>query len=399
MPAPVDQQITRRRFVTGAAVASGAAIAQFSFVRSATARSRDVAGFVRKKFHEAQTPGLAVAVVRGEQLVWSTGLGWANIDRGIEVTPDTAFMLASISKTVTCAGIMALVEDGRLRLDADINEYLPFEVRIPVAPKATITMRQLLTHTSSIRDRYYVWGTPHSKESLYFHGDSPISLGRFMRSYFERGGSEYDRKGNFFERRPGTEYTYSNLAVALAGHVAEGVSGVDFDAWCKQRIMHPLGMTDSGYRLADITSPNLAMPYRRNRHTGEFRPFFQYGYPDYPDGALRTSAVHLANWLGAFMNLGKLRGMRVLDRSTVEEIRRNQIPRIVGWHQGLIWYGGDPHGYFRMGHTGGDYGVSTRMFFRPDRRVGVVSLTNAYLGDGRWEAFRDIELRLLDEFA
>jgi CubicO group peptidase (beta-lactamase class C family) len=109
--------------------------------------------------------------------------------------------------------------------------------------------------------------------------------------------------------------------------------------------------------------------------------------------------VHLASWLGAFMNDGKLRGMRVLDRSTVEEIRRNQIPNVVGWHQGLIWYGGDPHGYFRMGHTGGDYGMSTRMFYRPDRRVGVISLTNAYLADGRWEAFRDIELRLLEEFA
>jgi CubicO group peptidase (beta-lactamase class C family) len=399
MPAPIDQQITRRRFVTGAAVAGAAAIAPFSFARSATASTTHVENFVKEKFREARTPGLAIAVIKGEQLVWSTGLGWANIDRGVRATPDTAFMLASVSKTVTCAGIMALVEDGRLRLDADINDYLPFPVRIPAAPKAPVTMRELLTHTSSIRDRYYVWGTPYSKNTLYFHGDSPISLGRFMRSYYEPGASEYDRKGNFFERRPGTAYTYSNLAVALAGYVAEAITGVDFDAWCKQRILRPLGMTDSGFRLADLSTSNLAMPYRRNRHTGEFKPFFQYGYPDYPDGALRTSAVHLANWLGAFMNFGKLRGMRVLDRSTVEEIRRNQIPTVVGWHQGLIWYGGDPHGYFRLGHTGGDYGVSTRMFFRPDRRVGVISLTNAYLGDGRWTAFRDIELRLLDEFA
>jgi CubicO group peptidase (beta-lactamase class C family) len=399
MPSALDRQVTRRRFVTGAAVAGAAAVAPFSFIRSATARTTDIDRFVTRKFHEARTPGLAVAVVRGRELVWSTGLGWANIERGIHVTSRTVFMLASVSKTVTCAGIMALVEDGRLRLDTDINEYLPFRVRIPAAPKANVTMRELLTHTSSIRDRNSVWGTPYSKDTLYFHGDSPISLGHFMRSYYVPGASDYDRKRNFFERRPGTEYTYSNLAVSLAGYVAEAITGVDFDAWCKQRILHPLGMTDSGYRLADISSRNLAMPYRRNRHTGAFHPFFQYGYPDYPDGALRTSAVHLANWLSAFMNYGKLGGTRVLDRSTVMEIRRNQIPGIVGWHQGLIWYGGNPHGYFRMGHTGGDYGVSTRMFFRPDRNVGVVSLTNAYLGDGRWDAFRDIELRLLDEFA
>jgi CubicO group peptidase (beta-lactamase class C family) len=391
--------LERREFLTRVAVVGTATSAPFAFVRSAVADTRRVDAFVKRKFQEAKIPGLAVAVVRGEQTVWSTGLGWANIDRGIRVTPQTVFMLASVSKTVTCAGIMALVEDGRLRLDADINDYLPFDVHIPAAPNANITMRHLLTHTSAIRDRYWVWGTPYSHPTLYFHGDSPISLGQFMRSYYVPGQPEYSEKANFYERSPGTAYAYSNLAVALAGYVAEAITGVDFDAWCKQRILRPLGMTDSGFRLADVTRTNLAMPYRRNKHSGTFRPFFQYGYPDYPDGALRTSAVHLANWLGAFMNDGKLRGSRVLDRHTVDEIKRNQLPNIVGWHQGLIWYGGDPNGYFRMGHTGGDYGVSTRMFFRPDRRVGVISLANAYLGDGRWDAFRDIELRLLEEFA
>jgi CubicO group peptidase (beta-lactamase class C family) len=220
-----------------------------------------------------------------------------------------------------------------------------------------------------------------------------------MRSYYTPGASEYDRLANFYERRPGTAYAYSNLAVALAGFVAEALSGVDFDDWCRERILRPLGMTNSGFRLADISRTNLAMPYRLDQHTGEFKPYYQYGYPDYPDGALRTSAVQLADWLGSFMNFGKLRGSRVLERSTVEEIRRNQIPDIVGWHQGLIWYGGNRHGYFRIGHTGGDYGVSTRMFFRPDRRVGVITLTNRSLGGPRWDAFRDIELRLLEEFA
>jgi CubicO group peptidase (beta-lactamase class C family) len=132
---------------------------------------------------------------------------------------------------------------------------------------------------------------------------------------------------------------------------------------------------------------------------GDLEPIFHYGYPDYPDGAFRTSAMHLARWLGAFMNLGAFEGARVLDESTVQEIRRNQIPDLVGWHQGLIWYGQSRWDFFTLGHTGGDYGESTRMFFRPDRRVGVVSLTNAYLGGRRWAAFRDIERRLFQEFS
>ena len=157
-------------------------------------------------------------------------------------------------------------------------------------------------------------------------------------------------------------------------------------------------MTQSGFRRADITTPNLAMPYRLDRDTGAYAPYFQYGYPDYPDGALRTSAAHLARWLGAFMRFGAFQGDRVLDRGTVQEIRRNQIPHVVSWRQGLIWYGdtgADP----RIGHTGGDFGVSTRMFFHPDEQVGVVSLANAYLSGDRWKAFSDVERRLFDEFS
>jgi CubicO group peptidase (beta-lactamase class C family) len=257
----------------------------------------------------------------------------------------------------------------------------------------------LLTHTSAIRDRYSVWGKPYSNPTLYFHGDSPIVLGDFLRSYLVPGGAEYVRAANFYERSPGKRYAYSNIAVALAGYVAEAASGTDFDALCRRRVFTPLGMSDTGYRLADITTPNLAMPYHVNRKTGGFKPYFQYGYPDYPDGALRTSAVHLATWLSAFMNFGAFRNVRVLQRSTVREIRHNQLRDVVRWHQGLIWYGTSAPGYFRMGHTGGDFGVSTRMFFRPDREVGVVSLANAYLSGRRWGAFRDIELRLFDEFS
>ena len=128
-------------------------------------------------------------------------------------------------------------------------------------------------------------------------------------------------------------------------------------------------MDQSGFRLADITTTNLAMPYKLNKETGSFEPYFQYGYPDYPDGALRTSAVHLARWLAAFMNYGSFEGVRVLERSTVRETRRHQLSYDAGWRQGLVWYGAAPRGYFRMGHTGGDFGVSTRMFFRPDTRV------------------------------
>lgn len=393
-------RLSRREFLRHAAVATGTtAIAPFSFIRSARAAALDFEEFVRRQRRKAMTPGIAVAIVRGDEVASSFGTGWANIERGIRVTPDTVFMLASVSKTVTCAGVMSVVEDGDLNLDADVNDYLPFEVHVPAAPRAAITTRMLLTHTSAIRDRWRVWGRPNSDPTLYFHGDSPITLGDFLRSYLVPGEPEYREGANFYERRPGKQYAYCNIAVALAAYVAEVVARKDFNELCKRRILEPLGMDQSGFRLADITTSNLAMPYRLDKDADTFEPFFQYGYPDYPDGALRTSAVHLARWLAAFMSFGELDGVRVLERSTVREIRRNQIPDIAWWHQGLIWYGASPNGYFRMGHTGGDFGVSTRMFFRPDTQVGVVSLTNSYLGWPRWNAFRAIDLRIFDELS
>jgi CubicO group peptidase (beta-lactamase class C family) len=390
--------LTRREFVTRAATIAGVgAIAPFSIVKAASARTDELKRYLRRKRVEANTPGISVAVVREDEVVWSAGVGWADREAGIRATSETVYQLASVSKTVTCAGIMALVEDGVLDLDADVNTYLPFEVHIPFAPDAPVTMRHLLTHTSGIRDRWDVWGTPWSEPTLYFEGDSPISLGDFCRSYFVPGEERYRRRKNFFDWAPGDRYAYSNLATALAGFVAESASGIDFNELCKERILLPLGMTDSGFRLADVGTTNLAMPYATRQ--GELEPIFHYGYPDYPDGALRSSAIHLARWLGAFINFGAFEGVRVLDDTTVREIRRHQIGDVTDWRQGLIWYGEPTWGFFMMGHTGGDYGESTRMFFRPDRRVGVVSLTNAYLGGRRWGAFSEIERRLFREFS
>jgi CubicO group peptidase (beta-lactamase class C family) len=323
-------QLSRRTFLRHAAVATTAtAITPFAFVRSARAAALDLERLVRRQMREAVTPGIAVAIVQGDEVVWTFGAGWADIEKGIRVDADTAFMLASVSKTVTCAGVMTLVEDGLLDLDLDanVNDYLPFEVRIPAAPNVAVTTRMLLTHTSAIRDRNTEWGRPNSHPTLYFHGDSPIALGDFLRSYLVPGESEYRKGANFYDRRPGKAYPYSNIAVALAGYVAEVVAHQDFDELCKERILLPLGMDQSGFRLADITTPNLAKPYRLDKETGAFEPFFQYGYPDYPDGALRTSAAHLARWLAAFMAFGALDGVRVLASSSVREIRPQPAPR------------------------------------------------------------------------
>jgi CubicO group peptidase (beta-lactamase class C family) len=155
-------------------------------------------------------------------------------------------------------------------------------------------------------------------------------------------------------------------------------------------------MAQSGFHLADITTTNLAVAYRcAAPHTLTYAPYSQYGYADYPCGCMRTSANALSIWLRCFMNGGTFDGTRILKASTVREIRRPQLKGIA-WGQGLIWYRIHEAGNQLIGHNGGDYGVSTNMYFAPERHVGVVTLTNRYVGTwSAWYAFLDIQDRLL----
>ena len=134
------------------------------------------------------------------------------------------------------------------------------------------------------------------------------------------------------------------------------------------------------------------MPYHET-HNG-WRPWGLYGYPDYPDGQLRTSARQLGSFLAIFMNYGSYRGVRVLRHESVAEMRRNQFPG-VAHHQGLIWYRWQVAGRHLMGHIGGDWGVSTFMFFSPDPDVGAIVLANGDPhGLGGYRALRDVMSRL-----
>ena len=379
--------LSRRDFVAGLGKAAAVGIvAPFTFVRRAAARTDALRRFLVKKLAEANTPGIAVAVVRPDEVVWSAGVGWADKEHGIRVTRETAFQLASVSKTMTCAGIMALVQDGVLDLDTDINEYLPFEVHVPKTPNVSITMRMLLTHTSAIRDRDNVWGTPWSTPSPYFHGDSPISLGSFCRSYFAPDGSRYERNGNFYERAPGTRYAYFQPGGRTRG--LRRRVGQRNGLRCLVSATDPPTTRDDRLRLSPRGHPRLEHRDALHRFAPGLRADLPVRLPRLsrrspPDERRASRPV-----AGFLHELRIVPGARVLDVDTVKEIRRNQVPDVVSWLQGLIWYGDTSSGFLTLGHTGGDFGESTRMFFRPDRRVGVVTLTNSYLNNQNWASFQ-----------
>lgn len=312
-------------------------------------------------------PGVSALVIRDGAVAWERHLGFADVDLQEPVAPDTMFMLASTSKTVTAVALMQLVEQGAIGLDDPIDGLLPYPVRNPAFPSAPITTRMLLTHTSSIVDGWYSFDS-------YVQGDSPIALQDFLQSYLTEGPPPWS-PDNFRDDPPGEAYEYSNEGIALAGVLVERMSGQSFEAYCQDHIFAPLGMVDTGWRLAGLDGSRIAMPYRYEGGSAQYVPFGQYGYPDIPNGALRTTARQLAKFLLMFMNDGTSGLATILAPSTVAAMRTAQVPDL-DRGQGLVWFAQRVGRRRMIGHDGGDDGVSTDMFYEPATGIGIIVLAN-----------------------
>lgn len=315
-------------------------------------------------------PGVAALVFQGDQIVWTGNYGYANIEQGFEVADTTLFQIASISKTITATAVMQLWENGLIDIDADINDYLPFEVTNPYYPDSIITTKMLLCHTSSIDRRDWTW-----TDDVVWGMDYPLPLGEYLENYLDPSGNYY-YVYNYLNCPPGHCGIYSNYAYALAGYLVEVISGIPFDQYCRDSIFIPLGMDETSWFLADLDTNNIAMTYN---YSGDYIPYGHGGGPLYPCGSVRTTTAQLARHMMMFMNYGEFGGVRILDSATVEYMRIEHFPeapidlernQCIGWHE-MVW----EHGLF--GHTGGGFGVSTWAYFDADERIGFIQLTNA----------------------
>lgn len=316
-------------------------------------------------------PGLSAGIIVDGQLVCTAVAGSADVENGRSVTPDTLFEWASVSKTITVAAAMILYDEGRFGLDDDVGDYLPFPVRNPECPNTPITFRQLMTHTSSIIDNDPVY------EATYTVGDSPLSLGDFVRGYVDPGGEFYDAQENFDYECAGSYNEYSNIAVGLLAHAVEQIAEQPFDDFCRERIFDPLGMGEASFHLANLELENVAIPYEPTADGGVI-PIDHVGYATFPDGLLRTSVPDLARFLAMVADSGTFEGERILEESTVEEMTRVQFPDL-DETQGLIWY--YDFDETLVGHDGSDCGASSLMFFDPATGDGALLVANGLWWD------------------
>lgn len=385
-----QRNLIRRQFLAVAATSMSATLLN-SRARGAPATPDE---FIADSMRANRVAGLAACVIRRDRPPWSRGFGWADLERRVPMSADSLLNIGSVSKTITATAVMQLWEQENVDLDRDVNDYLPFAVRNPKFPDAPITVRQLLTHTSSIADgRAY--------EPSYACGDPTVTLADWVRGYFTPGGPYHDAESNFHAWNPGQGARYSNVGFGLLGYLVEAVAGMDFAKYCRRHIFEPLRMKNTSWFLADLDREKHAIPYAYVdkpgasvevlRETGRVevareRPghvaHCLYSFPNYPDGLVRTSVNQLARFLTAYVGDGGLQGQRILKPATVRKMLSPQRAAGLGPDdevQGLAWHtlrDDDGKATF-WGHTGGDPGISTLMAFRPGDGVGVIVFENA----------------------
>ena len=329
--------------------------------------------FIQDKMQLHNIPGLSACIVKGDKVVWKAAYGMANIELQIPVTLETKFTLASISKLFTATACAQLWEDGLLDIDADINNYLPFEINNPSFPNIPITTRHLLNHKSGLNDYesdLQIW------EAI---GDPTISLADFCENYFVPGG-DYYVASNYGITAPGqSNYWYSNAGFTLLGFIVQEVSGMPFNEYCKSNIQDPLEMTTAAWYYSNVEANSVAMPYDNN-----LQPQGYYSVPEYPSAMLKSNINELANFLIAYTQGGNFEGFELVAPSTFESVIPTNMMNGFGWWGMDTWYG-DMNGNF-WSHGGFMDGIRTQLNYYPNNGTGLIILTN---GEGSYQAIQN----------
>ncbi len=320
---------------------------------------------------ETNTPGAAIAIVRGDQVIFAKGLGVASVETGEAVSPEMLFRLGSTTKMFTAAALVTLAEQGKLRLDEPVGRYVK-----GLSPKvAEVTPHQLLSHTAGIWD-----------EAPMFGRQDDAALGDVIRQWKD--------EIRFLE--PGRIFSYSNPGYWLAGLVVETVGGRPYADQVAETVLRPLGMNRSTFRPTWAMTYPLAQGHEvgRDGKPHVVRPVANNA-ASWPAGSLYSSATELARFVIAFLNDGKIDGKQALAPGVIAKLAAPHVAlpggeRRYGYGLGLERHRGlrlIEHGGSRLGH-----GSSIRM--APEHRVGVIIVANRSGSSLRRTSDKALELLL-----
>lgn len=323
---------------------------------------------------------IAVAVIDSGRVVHLSANGFRDLERNIKASVNTAFHIASVSKTVTNMAVFKLVESGKIDLNADINKYLPFEVKNPHYRNDVITVRELLNHRSGIKDDYKIYES-HWNEPK---GDPKLELGPFLRDYLNVNGKLYAEE-HFESDSSYKSFSYSNTGVALLGLIVETVSGMKYEEFCQANIFKPLGMVNTSWFLRNLDSSLVAKTYVKDSLGLTFKG--HNGYPDYPGGQLRTSILDYSNLLVSYLNSEN--NKFILTKTTTLKITPAPTVSQEGY---FTWFLKAVNNHLYYTHGGGDTGVRTIVIMDVVERRAIIIFANSEYNNTK--LYKSIEMEM-----
>jgi CubicO group peptidase (beta-lactamase class C family) len=320
-------------------------------------------------------PSMSACIIKNTTVPWANGYGLYDIAHQKHATPHTIYVVASITKTVTSTALMQLYEQGFFGLNDDINMYLPFSLRNPNFPNDPITIRMILSHSSSL--------TPDPLSYHWFNFSQPPPIPFYplpwLEEYLLPGGAYYNPQIWDTIYRPGEHMQYANINFDLAAFLVQQFSGEPFYKYCQDHIFTPLGMTHTSFCLPDLPLDDVAVPYLYQNRTYEPLPYYQLLH--YPIGGLMTTVEDLSHFLIAHMNKGVYNGTRILENETVTLMHTIQPPGNVyyNFHYGLGFMVLTPlfEDTQYIGHSGDIPGSHTRMYMDPSENTGIICFFNS----------------------
>lgn len=325
--------------------------------------------YLQEQMQQLQIAGTVISIVQGKEIILSQGYGLANLEHSQPIKPEkTVFRVGSVSKLFTATAIMQLVEQGKINLNDELNQYIP-EVAQYNPFAQPITVAHLLTHTAGL-DEYFI-----GLEAL--QPDQELSLKEYLQ-----------KKMPPVVIPPGTVINYSNHGMALAGYLVEVLTKMSFSQYVETAILQPLAMNSSSFELTSSITANLATGYESK---GDRLVAVPWSYIRIPaGGGLNATAIDMAKFIMAHLQSGGQQSFRLLQPQTLKQMHQQQFtnhPRLPGFTYGFYQ---DDRNYQAILHEGTVRGFASLLWLLPESDIGLFvacNLEEPQLGYGLIQAF------------
>ena len=350
------------------------------FAKSKTLTNKQIEQKILGYMEECRTPGMSVVLMKGNEVVYQNAFGYRDVETKEPIDINDIYRIASISKSFSGVAIMQLVEAGKINLEDDVNKYLDFSLRNPNYPDIPITVKMLLSHTSSMRDL-------HGAE--WYRDDKYVNPAKMSADTIAMVFSKY---------APGQGYKYCNRGLNIIGLIIERVSGERFDNYILNHILRPIGADNAGFNLDSLDNSTFttlytydekndtivrAKGYVRNNEKKIAKRTYKIGEDAYywsPTGGMKISAPNLAKWMKTLQNGGVApNGNRILSEAGVKKLLTPVTPADPGKYYCLTTRT-EPYfidGKVLKGHTGSAQGLKSCMFFDPESDWGFVCICSS----------------------